>query len=111
MNTKMTIETISLLQQNLEGTAPSQLLTQLQEREIVLLCHLITNPTNKEISDKMCISNKSVETYKTRIGSKLGLTGPHALCRFVLKNHEFFEKLAPIFIPPKDDTNKDDTKM
>jgi DNA-binding CsgD family transcriptional regulator len=100
MNTNTDLKTLTLLRQNLDGTDLAQPLAQLREREIVLLCHLTTNPTNEEVADKMCIRPKSVENYKTRISDKLELRGPHAVFRFVLKNCEFFKSLATVFLPP-----------
>jgi DNA-binding NarL/FixJ family response regulator len=111
MNTKITIETLTLLKQNLTGTDIAQPLTLLQEREIELLCHMINEPSNEALGDKMCITTKSVENYKTRIGDKLCLRGHHALFRFVLKNRKFFRKLASIFITSAKRAEKQETKL
>jgi DNA-binding CsgD family transcriptional regulator len=106
MNTKMTIEIISLLQQNLEGIDQTTPLLNLQEREIVLLCHLKTNPTEYEVGYKMCIRPQSVENYKKRIADKLGLKGRRAVVNFVLKNYKLFEELSQYFIKPAQRTEQ-----
>ena len=84
----------------MEGTDQSQPLLHLREREIELLCHLKTNPTEYEIGNKMCIRPKSVENYKKRIADKLGLKGRRAVVKFVLKNYKIFEELSQFFIKP-----------
>lgn len=49
----------------------TELLKKLSTREMVVLQHLATGLSNKEIADKMLLSNKTISTYKTRILEKL----------------------------------------
>jgi hypothetical protein len=38
-----------------------------------------------QVADRLCVSVKTVETYKSRLMSKLGLTGRAALVRYALQ--------------------------
>jgi two-component system response regulator NreC len=42
--------------------------------------------TNKEIANMLCLSVKTVETYKARVMEKLDLRSRAALVRFALKH-------------------------
>jgi two-component system response regulator EvgA len=44
---------------------------RLSGREMTVLQQLAQGRTNKEIADGMCLSNKTVSTYKTRLLLKL----------------------------------------
>jgi len=53
-----------------------------REREVLrLLAH---GHTNQQVADRLCISVKSVETYKARLMEKLGLKGRAELVRYAL---------------------------
>ncbi|MCG9966228.1 response regulator transcription factor [Shewanella cutis] len=48
-----------------------ELIKKLSTREMVVLQQLATGLSNKEIADKMLLSNKTISTYKTRLLEKL----------------------------------------
>lgn len=55
-----------------------------REREVLrLIAH---GHTNQEVADRLCISVKSVETYKARLMEKLGLKGRAELVRYALQH-------------------------
>ncbi|HEX9899212.1 MAG TPA: response regulator transcription factor [Candidatus Methylomirabilis sp.] len=55
-----------------------------REREVLrLLAH---GHTNQQVADRLCISVKSVETYKARLMEKLGLKGRAELVRHALQH-------------------------
>lgn len=60
-------------------------LSILSERELEVLKLIALGHANKEIAEMLYLSVKTVETYKTRIMEKLGLTSRAALVRFALK--------------------------
>ncbi len=54
-----------------------------REREVLrLIAH---GHTNQQVADRLCISVKSVETYKARLMEKLGLKGRAELVRYALQ--------------------------
>jgi len=64
------------------GTEPPALSDR--EREVLrLLAH---GHTNQQVADRLCISVKSVETYKARLMEKLGLKGRAELVRHALQH-------------------------
>jgi two-component system response regulator NreC len=56
----------------------------LSEREREVLRFLAHGHTNQQVADRLCISVKSVETYKARLMEKLGLKGRAELVRYAL---------------------------
>lgn len=44
--------------------------------------------TSKEIADELFISQRTVDTHRTNISTKLGIKGTHALLKFALDNRE-----------------------
>jgi DNA-binding NarL/FixJ family response regulator len=55
-----------------------------REREVLrLLAH---GHTNQQVADQLCVSVKSVETYKARLMEKLGFKGRAELVRYALKH-------------------------
>ncbi|WP_284140550.1 response regulator transcription factor [Virgibacillus sp. LDC-1] len=67
-----------------DGTQPSSILT-LREQEIVRLT--ILGYSNKQMSEKLFISPKTVENHKTNIMQKLNLTNKAELIQYGIKNH------------------------
>jgi DNA-binding NarL/FixJ family response regulator len=63
------------------GEAPA-----LSDREREVLRLLAHGHTNQQVADRICISVKSVETYKARLMEKLGLKGPAELVRYALQH-------------------------
>jgi two-component system response regulator NreC len=57
----------------------------LSQREKEVLQLLAMGHTNQQIADKLFLSIKTVETYKTRIKDKLRLTGRADLVRYAIK--------------------------
>jgi len=55
------------------------------ERRILLL--IGAYKTSKEIADEFFISQRTVDTHRNNISTKLGLKGTHALLKFALDNH------------------------
>lgn len=43
--------------------------------------------TSKEIADELFISQRTVDTHRNNISTKLGLKGAHALLKFAVDNH------------------------
>ena len=54
------------------------------ERRILLL--IGEYKTSKEIADELFISQRTVDTHRSNISTKLGLKGTHALLKFALDN-------------------------
>lgn len=49
-------------------------ISKLTNRELDVLRKIAIGMTNNEIADNMCLSNKTISTYKTRIMEKLGVS-------------------------------------
>lgn len=49
----------------------AELVKKLSTREMVVLQHLAIGLSNKEIAERMLLSNKTISTYKTRLLDKL----------------------------------------
>jgi two-component system response regulator NreC len=58
----------------------------LSDREQEVLRLLTHGHTNQQVADRLCISVKSVETYKARLMEKLGLKGRAELVRYALQH-------------------------
>jgi two-component system response regulator NreC len=66
-----------------EGAADSYELLSPRERQVLRLIAL--GHTNQQVADLLCLSVKTVETYKARLMAKLDLTGRAALVRYALQ--------------------------
>lgn len=66
--------------------APSDGFDTLSEREREVLILTAGGYTNQEIADKLIISAKTVDTYRSRIMEKLGLRHRSELVRFALRH-------------------------
>lgn len=75
------MQTFSLIPNDNDGL-PAGLLASLTSREWDVLLEVSKDLTNPEIANRLCLSVKSVENYRTRIGSKLGYEGPGLLARY-----------------------------
>lgn len=62
------------------------MLKLLSDREMMVLQQLSQGLTNKEIADKMILSNKTISTYKTRLMEKLGSSSLLELIEFTKRN-------------------------
>lgn len=58
----------------------------LTRREREVLEHLVHGFTNLEIAEKLCISDRTVETHRANINGKLGLKSRADLVRFAIDN-------------------------
>jgi DNA-binding CsgD family transcriptional regulator len=86
----------------------ANILATLTEREIMVLCHLIDDPTDEQVAQRMCITAKSVANYKNRIGDKLDLKGRRSLMHFAMKHSTILQELAQLCsanLPKPLDTN------
>jgi DNA-binding NarL/FixJ family response regulator len=59
--------------------------SELSEREKEVLIMLAWGYSNKEIAGKLALSVKTVETYKLRIGEKLGLRSRTQMVQYALR--------------------------
>lgn len=59
---------------------------KLSQREIEVLRLLALGHTNQEVADKLYLSVKTVETYKSRIKEKLGVQGRAELVRYAIQS-------------------------
>ncbi|GAB2603587.1 hypothetical protein GCM10027190_59090 [Spirosoma areae] len=70
-----------------------------------ILLHVADDLTTAEIAEKFCLTSKSVENYRTRIGGKLNLQGRHKLARFARKHatelRQWYERQSKKLPPPK----------
>ena len=73
------------LDQTSSPSSPDNPLARLSERELEVLRLISLGHTNKEIANMLCLSVKTVETYKARVMEKLNLRSRAALVRFALK--------------------------
>ena len=76
--------TRALLDQMVSSTHPpeARMEAALSEREREVLLWVARGYTNQEISDQLALSVKTVETYRSRATSKLGLKSRAALVRY-----------------------------
>ncbi|CAI1815136.1 Virulence factors putative positive transcription regulator BvgA [Serratia quinivorans] len=66
--------------------APAQnedLMDRLSDRELTVLRYLSDGLSNKEIADRLLLSNKTISTYKTRLMDKLKVQGADGLANFL----------------------------
>jgi two-component system response regulator NreC len=57
----------------------------LSQREAEVLQHLALGYTNQQIAEKLCLSVKTVESYRARIKAKLGFEGRAQLVRYAIE--------------------------
>lgn len=75
-----------------DSVNPAEQLTEreqiqsLTDREVTVLQYLAQGYSNKEIGEKLFLSNKTVSTYKPRLLQKLGATSLVALADFAKRN-------------------------
>lgn len=70
-------------------TSPSdaEMIASLSDRELFILQKLSQGYSNKDISESILLSNKSISAYKTKILEKLNLTSVVALAEFAKRNN------------------------
>lgn len=76
----------ALVDEVMEPKAASVEPPALSDREREVLRLLAHGHTNQQVADRLCISVKSVETYKARLMEKLGLKGRAELVRYALQH-------------------------
>jgi len=59
----------------------------LSDREFQILCMIAQGKSLKSIADKLCISEKTVSTYRSRIIEKMKICTNSGLTRYALENH------------------------
>lgn len=62
-------------------------LERLSSREREILQLVVEGKSSVEIADLLCISHKTVETYRSRVMNKLGTGNLPALVRFAIQHH------------------------
>ncbi len=70
-------------------------LQQLSEREREVLALLARGHTNQQIADKLLLSIKTIETYRSRISDKLGLRDRAELVAYAIKSGLLDPHTAP----------------
>ncbi|EOU1206608.1 fimbria biosynthesis transcriptional regulator FimZ, partial [Escherichia coli] len=65
-------ETLNYIKSN-KCSTNSSTVTVLSNREVTILRYLVSGLSNKEIADKLLLSNKTVSAHKSNIYGKLGL--------------------------------------
>ncbi|WP_411751368.1 response regulator [Serratia sp. (in: enterobacteria)] len=58
------------------------ILARLSDRELTVLRYLSEGLSNKEIADRLILSNKTISTYKTRLMEKLKISSTEGLVAF-----------------------------
>jgi DNA-binding NarL/FixJ family response regulator len=66
------------------STCTSSPLESLSQREREVLQHVVEGKTSAEIADILCLSPKSVETYRSRLMLKLNINNIASLVKFAL---------------------------
>ncbi|MGX5011163.1 response regulator [Enterobacter asburiae] len=69
----------TLLASSTMGDKTDNVLAQLSDRELTVLRYLSSGLSNKEIADRLILSNKTISTYKARLMGKLHVTDISAL--------------------------------
>jgi DNA-binding NarL/FixJ family response regulator len=72
---------------------PDNISSTLSPREVEVLTMIAYGYTNKEIADKLCLSVKTVEGHKARIGEKLGLKSRADVVRYALQRGLFKDQM------------------
>jgi DNA-binding CsgD family transcriptional regulator len=75
----------------------------LSDREFDVLLETVNDLTNAEIGDRLNLSRKTVETYRTRIGGKLGCSGYRVLARFARRHQTELRRIYELLfgkLPP-----------
>jgi len=76
----------ALVEEVMEPQAMGRETPPLSDRERDVLRLIAHGHTNQQVADRLCISVKSVETYKARLMEKLGLRGRAELVRYALQH-------------------------
>ena len=74
------------LADNLDKPAAGRPHEGLSEREFQIFCKLATGRAVSSIADELCLSVKTVSTYRTRILEKMSLTTNADITTYALRN-------------------------
>jgi len=58
----------------------------LSDREFQVLCMIASGKRQKEIAEELCLSAKTVSTYRTRVLEKMGMESNAELTYYAVKN-------------------------
>jgi two-component system, NarL family, invasion response regulator UvrY len=75
-----------LLLSDLDGDSDQPLHRRLSEREFQIFCKLATGRAVSSIADELCLSVKTVSTYRTRILEKMSLATNADITTYALRN-------------------------
>jgi two-component system response regulator NreC len=68
-----------------EGSRSGDPRSLLSQREKAVLTLLAEGYTNQQVADRLCLSVKTIETYRMRLAEKLGLRSRADLTRYALE--------------------------
>lgn len=69
-----------------EGQWPKEPLDVLSAREREVLQLVAEGNSSADIADKLCLSPKTIESYRSRIMQKIGVSGVPGLVKFAIRN-------------------------
>ena len=72
---------------NFESNSEKPLYESLSDQEYQVICMLASGKTVKEIANDMCLSTKTISTYRFRILHKMKMKNNAELTNYALKNH------------------------
>jgi DNA-binding NarL/FixJ family response regulator len=70
----------------LESNSGKPLHEILSDQEYQVLCMIASGKTVKDIADELCLSTKTISTYRFRILQKMNLKNNAELTNYALKN-------------------------
>lgn len=70
------------------------LLDELTQREVQVMLMVVKGVSNREISEKLCLSPKTTSTYRGRLFDKLGLDNDVELTRFAIRHGMIKENIV-----------------
>mgnify|MGYP001813746135 FL=1 len=59
---------------------------ELSDREVTIMLMVVKGISNREISEKLCLSPKTISTYRCRLFEKLGISNNVELTRFAIRH-------------------------
>jgi len=70
------------------------LLEELTQREVQVMLMVVKGESNREISEKLCLSPKTTSTYRGRLFDKLGVDNDVELTRFAIRHGMIKENIV-----------------
>ena len=70
------------------------LLEELTQREVQVMLMVVKGQSNREISEKLCLSPKTTSTYRGRLFEKLGVGNDVELTRFAIRHGMIKENIV-----------------